>query len=126
MASNKTTPLDQIMKNRSFFIFIMLFPYFLTANANDIIEEPDYDLIKNQADSVIKICGFDKSQIYNLYVATLDSLNTIHGSSRDSLNSNIKDLLSTNNLKKCPDIKADAYHIVTHYKMTLNTHTTLE
>lgn len=107
------------MMIRQLVLLVLFFPSLVIANGNNILEEIDYKTIKDEADLVIKRCGYDKGEIYNLYVATLDSLNTIHGPSRDNLNSNIKTVLSTNNKNTCSEIKTDAGHIVAYYKATL-------
>jgi len=81
----------------------------------------DFAAIKADADDVIKICGYDKNKTYNLYVATLDSIHTINGVSRDNLNKDIKSLLESSGTSKCVSIEKSAKEIKDHYKLTLNT-----
>lgn len=101
-------------------IFPILLVVYSGASYADENVQHNFSKIKAEDDKVIEICGYDSKKTYKLYVATLDSINSFHGVSRDNLNIHIKSLLETNDLDNCESITELFAEIVDHYKQTFN------
>lgn len=106
-------------KSRNSIFPILLVVYSGASYADENVQH-NFSKIKAEDDKVIEICGYDSKKTYKLYVATLDSIDSVHGVSRDNLNTNIKNLLKTNYVDKCVSITKLSAEIVDHYTQTLN------
>lgn len=105
-------------------IFIVtLLSYLITSPtiAGKIDTTGDYFHIEKQkADQVIKECGYNKDEVYALYVASLDSVNRINGDLRQEFNTAFNNFGKLSNKDSCDSINAKASYITREYKISLS------